>query len=306
MSEVDRQHAHWAAAHEVDFVGLSFVRHAAEVQELKDLLRQAGSPALVVAKIEKPEALENLESIVQAADAIMVARGDLGVEIDVAELPVQQKKIIDACRRWVKPVIVATEMLDSMEHSIRPTRAEVTDVANAVFDGTDACMLSGETAVGDHPLEAVRMMNRIMLSTEHALRQIATRRDNIDHRLDGVHPITSAVVAAAGQIAERLQAKMVVIATRSGATAITKAKQRDFVPTLAVSDRASTLRQMGLYWGIIPLAGAPPDLDRELIEFVVQWGRQHSALHTGDRIVVVAGTGVRSGVHNQLVVHEVT
>jgi pyruvate kinase len=304
MSDVDREHACWAAQQEVDFIGLSFVRNAAEVQGLKQLLRECDSPALAVAKIEKPEALENLESIVQAADAVMVARGDLGVEIDVAETPVQQKRIIDACRRWTKPVIVATEMLDSMQHSTRPTRAEVTDVANAIFDGTDACMLSGETAVGEYPLEAVRMMNRIMLSTEKSLRQIAARRDTL-HPLDSVHPITSAVVAAAGSVAEQLEAKMVVIATRSGATALTKAKQRDFTPTIAVSDQAATLRQMSLYWGIFPLAGAPQDSDLELIAFVVPWGRRNGLLEPTDRVVVVTGSNVRPGVHNQLIVHEV-
>ncbi len=170
MDEEDRENALWAAEHEIDFVGLSFVRQSEDVCELKELLRSNGSSARVVAKIEKPEALDQLESIIEESDAIMVARGDLGVEIDVAQMPVVQKRIVSACRAQQKPVIIATQMLDSMQHSRRPTRAEVTDVANAILDGGDACMLSGETAIGQYPREAVRIMNEVALATEELFR----------------------------------------------------------------------------------------------------------------------------------------
>ena len=274
MSEIDRENARWAASQEVDFVSLSFVRSAADIVQLKELLRRESSPAMTIAKIEKPEALDDLDAIVKQAGGIMIARGDLGVEIDVAEMPVKQKLIIDTCQRWKKPVIVATQMLDSMQRNNRPTRAEVTDVANAILDGTDACMLSGETAIGQYPVESVQMMNRIMLSTEKSMRQTSSRQRDDDTSTDLVHPITSAVVAGAGQIAEQIGAKMVVIATRSGNTALAKAKRRDFIPTVAVSDRIATLRQMCLFWGITPLSGGPRDLDRELIPFIDRMGSQ--------------------------------
>ena len=166
MSPADWQHAEWAAAAGADFVSLSFVRSPVEVNLLKELLRTRGSAARVVAKIEKREAIENLEQIIETADAVMVARGDLGVEIDVASMPMVQKRIIRVCQQFQKPVIVATQMLDSMHHSRRPTRAETTDVANAILDGADACMLSGETAIGEHPRQVVEMMRRIALATE--------------------------------------------------------------------------------------------------------------------------------------------
>ena len=171
MSDIDRENAVWAAKNDIDFVGLSFVRRAEDVRELKALLEASttdpacGGPH-VIAKIEKPEALDALTEIVAAADGVMVARGDLGVEIDIAQVAVAQKRIIAECRRQRKPVIIATQMLDSMQHSRIPTRAEVADVSNAILDGADACMLSGETAVGEYPRETVEMMNRIALAAE--------------------------------------------------------------------------------------------------------------------------------------------
>lgn len=303
LSDKDRENARWAAGHGVDYLSLSFVRAADDIEQLKDLLKQEGSSASTIAKIEKPQALVNLDAIVQAADGIMVARGDLGVEIDVAEMPVEQKRIIDVCTRWERPVIVATQMLDSMQHSSLPTRAEVTDVANAILDGTDACMLSGETAIGQYPRESVRMMNRIMRSTEAMMGRSGYKPRTADPSKDRVHPVTSAVVRGAGRIAADLNAKLVVIATRSGATALTKAKQRDFIPTVAVSDCETTLRRMCLFWGINPVPGAPVDMDRHLLPFINQWGVENGGLQPGDRVVVVTGTGVKPGAHNLLVVH---
>lgn len=189
-----------------------------------------------------------METILGEADGIMVARGDLGVEIDVAQMPVVQKRIIAACHRHQKPVIVATQMLDSMQYSRRPTRAEVTDVANAILDGGDACMLSGETAIGQYPREAVAMMNKVALATEEML------RDNLPQRLpangaNGLHPVTSAIVYGAGHIAAEIKARMIVVASHSGATALALSKQRNYVPTIGLSDSEATLRQMCLYWG---------------------------------------------------------
>ena len=333
ISQADWQHAEWAASAGADFVSLSFVRSAVEVNLLKELLRTRGSQARVVAKIEKREALDNLESIVEVADAVMVARGDLGVEIDVASMPIVQKQIIRVCQRYQKPVIVATQMLDSMQHSRRPTRAETTDVANAILDGADACMLSGETAIGEHPRLAVEMMRRIASATEqHYLadrRQglLADRRQGLhDHLsgtrsvvgdpaqeflpapeflMQGLHPITQAVVDGASRIAAELDAKLVVVASKSGVTAIARSKRRGAVPTVGVSDNVATLRQMSLYWGVTPLAADAGSDVNALLEHVTAWGLREGRLIRGDRILLVAGIGFGTGGHNMALVHEV-
>ncbi len=303
LTDADRDNAQWAVQSEADFVSLSFVRGPEELEDLKELLRQAGSSAMVVAKIEKPEALARLDEVVQATDAVMVARGDLGVEIDVAETPVAQKRIIAACTRYQKPVIVATQMLESMTQSKRPTRAEASDVANAILDGADACMLSGETAVGEFPRETVEMMNRILLKTEQLLRDAPPPPPPA--AASGVHPITAAVAYGAGRIAATLDARLVVVITRSGATARVKAKQRDFIPTLAVSDSERTLRQTCLFWGITPLLDAPLNDPPELRRFIDAWGLADGCLKPGDRVVFVTGSDLVELAHNVVVVHEV-
>jgi len=303
LSDEDRAHATWAAENGIDFVGLSFVRRADEVRDLKSLLRSQGSAAQVIAKIEKPEALERLGEIITAADGVMVARGDLGVEIDVARVPVVQKEIIAACNRARKPVIVATQMLESMTHARLPTRAEVTDVANAILDGADACMLSGETAIGEFPREAVEMMHRIALATEPQYR----RRTPLPCPESGpeANPITESTVCSAGRIAEELGAKLLIVATTSGATDLALAKYHYFVPTVGVSDSVATLRRMCLYWGVIPLAGAPTSDSAALLRHAVEWGQKAGLLASGDRIILVAGTGLAATAHNMIVVHQV-
>jgi len=300
----DLENAIWAARAGIDFLGLSFVRTAQEILRLKELLQEHNASTHVIAKIEKREALESLEEIVTAADAVMVARGDLGVEIDIAKTPVVQKQIIATCRRHFKPVIVATQMLDSMQRSNRPTRAEVTDVANAILDGTDACMLSGETAIGEYPIESVQMMNRVMAATEQMLRDMPLGDPPVA-ALSGVHPITAAVTFAAGRIAEQLSAALVVVATRSGNTARVKSKQRCFVPTVGVSDSEASLRKMCLYWGIIPLNRAPVSDGPALRRFIEEWGKRENALRPGDRAVFVTGTDFVPVAHNVIVVHEI-
>jgi len=304
LSETDRDNAGWAARNGVDFIGLSFVRSADDVRQLEALIAETGSEARAIAKIEKPEALENLDEIIEAADSVMVARGDLGVEIDIADVPVVQKRIIAACHRRRKPVIIATQMLDSMQHRRIPTRAEATDVANAILDGADACMLSGETAIGDYPRETVETMHRIALATE-PLGMKHPPGPPPDIEAEGVSPITEAVTYAAGRLAEELGAKTLVVASASGATALCVSKNRHFVPTLGVSDSEATLRRMCLYWGVTPLPGAPLDDDGELLRFVVERGRAAGQLAPGDRIVLVSGTGLSSTRHNAVIVHEI-
>ena len=303
MTEEDIANAAWAAEHHADFVSLSFVRSAADVLKLRRLLREQGSTAIIIAKIEKREALEALEEIVDAADGIMVARGDLGVETEITETPVAQKRIIDVCRRLQKPVIVATQMLDSMHHNRRPTRAEVSDVANAVLDGADACMLSGETAIGDYPRETVETMNKILLSTEKLLNSKSPVHDS--HSVHDIHPVTAAVVFGSAEIAQRLNAKLIVVATRSSGTARLRSKQRDPIATIGVSDSPAILRRMSLFWGITPLPGAPVHEGPALRKFIEDWARPRNIVSPGDRIVFVTGTNFYPLAHNLLVIHEV-
>jgi pyruvate kinase len=303
MSDADRAAATWAARAGVDFIGLSFVRAVADVEELKALVREHGSSARVVAKIEKQEALDCLADVVAASDGVMVARGDLGVEIDVAQMPLVQKQIVSLCNQMHKPVIIATQMLDSMQRASRPTRAEVTDVANAILDGCDACMLSGETAIGMFPREAVEMMNRIARATEpqYRVRPLAA----VDGPIAGLQPITQGVILGAGHIAQKLDARLIAVASHSGATALGLSKQRNFVPTVGVSDREDVLRQMCLFWGVIPLAGAPVSSTEALLAHLETWGRRDGCLTAGDRVVLVAGTGLPGQGHNQILVHEI-
>lgn len=313
ISVEDHKHAIWAAKAGVDFVSLSFVRSPDEVRTLKDIVRSSGSKASIIAKIEKREALNRLDEIVAVADGIMVARGDLGVEIDVAEMPLEQKRIIRKCQDFHKPVIIATQMLDSMHDNLHPTRAEVTDVANAILDGADACMLSGETAIGNYPEQAVTMMSRIARATEASMAGRPLRAAGAQ-RADGLHEVTSAVVHGAGTMAHQLGAKLVVVASHSGRTALALSQQRSFVPTVGVSVKETTLRQMCIYWGVTPLRGAPATNVESLIKHTDAWACHHGLAAKGDRIVIVGGSHLTagpddqqmaSGVHDIVIVHEV-
>jgi pyruvate kinase len=312
ISDVDREHAVWAATAGIDFLGLSFVRSPNDVRQLKEIVRSCGSDSRVVAKIEKREALEQLDEIVAASDAVMVARGDLGVETDVAQMPMEQKRIITTCHRHRRPVIIATQMLDSMQDSPRPTRAEATDVANAILDGADACMLSGETAVGAYPRAAVEMMNRIALATESSLQGRPPRVP--DGASTDLHGITQAVVRAAEQMAHDLDAKLVFVASHSGRTALALSQHRSFVPTMGVSSSDATLRQMCLYWGVRPLRGAPARDLQELIKHADDFACRSGYAEKGDRIVIVGGSHLTAGpnqsemaggVHDVVLVHQV-
>lgn len=313
ISVEDHQHAIWAAKAGADFVSLSFVRSPDEVRTLKDILRSSSSKASVIAKIEKREALLRLEEIVAEADGVMVARGDLGVEIDVARVPLEQKRIVRICQELQKPSIIATQMLDSMHESPRPTRAEATDVANAILDGADACMLSGETAIGKFPREAVAMMNRIALATEESMVG-RPPREMTRPSADNLQEITRAVVRGAGTMAHALGAKLVVVASHSGRTALALSQQRSFVPTIGVSTSETTLRKMCLYWGVTPLRGAPATNVEPLIRHADAWACEAGLAKKGDRLVIVGGSHLAAGpdgavavtgVHDIVIVHEV-
>ena len=301
LGEIDIEHAKWAAKVGADFVSLSFVRNAGEVESLKKVLAESNCRARVIAKIEKCEALDNLDSIVAAADGIMVARGDLGVEIDIAQTPLAQKAIIDCCSRHRKPVIVATQMLESMHHCKQPTRAEVSDVANAILDGADACMLSGESAVGEYPVESVQMMNRIMVETERTFKRIPGRTLPPNAPPEDLR--SQVLAATAEDIAEEIGAKLVVIANCTDQTAIRKSKYRDFHPTVCITDSLHAARQMSLFWGIFPVVSTSsfsPEGLRELVDHVAM---QNFGLKSGDQVVMVSGVeGLAPGVHDRIVI----
>ncbi|QEG24756.1 pyruvate kinase [Mariniblastus fucicola] len=303
LGAIDVEHAKWAATVEADFVSLSFVRNASEVESLKQVLRDAKSQAPVIAKIEKREALDNLDSIVAAADGIMVARGDLGVEIDIAQTPLAQKGIIDCCSRHRKPVIVATQMLESMHNCKQPTRAEVSDVANAILDGADACMLSGETAVGEYPVESVLMMNRIMVETEKTFQAVPAKTLPANQLAKNV---TSEVLAsAAADIARQIDAKLVVIASSTGETALLKSKHRDFLPTVCITDSLHSARQMSLYWGIVPVVSNASFSSEQIRQLSEHFATRFFSLGPGDQVVTVSDTELIPGVHDSIVVTKI-
>ena len=310
LTDTDLHDLDWTARNPVDYVGLSFVRQAADVVQLRAELDRRGSKARIVAKIEKPQAIDNLDAIIAEADAVMVARGDLGVELDVAKVPAIQKRVIAACRAARVPVITATQMLNSMESSSRPTRAEASDVFNAVLDGTDAVMLSGESAIGQYPVEAVAMMSRIVTEAEATLLGapepcgFVARAQNATPpgRAGTVQPITEGVVEAVRLVWRRLEAKLVVVATKSGNTALALSKQRYGPPTLALTDDPAVARAMALYWGVTPLL-CPTISDHEkTAEFVSDWARRNGLVTHGDYVIVVQGTMPRHPCHNAMIV----
>ena len=295
LGEIDIDNAKWAASMGVEYVSLSFVRNADEVMQLKTLLQAHGSGAMVVSKIEKAEALDRLDEIVVATDAVMVARGDLGVEIPIEQTPLAQKRIIKLCLKHRKPVIVATQMLESMHTSKQPTRAEVTDVANAILDGADACMLSGETAIGEYPVEAVMMMNRIMNEVEQEFigqTPKVTAYDPAAHDWDQA----SSVLFGAAHTAKRMDSKMVMLASHSSTTALHKSKQRDYIPTVCITDSLETYRRMSLFWGVKPVLIETAIEETKLRTFANQWIRSNTGLKTGNSFLIVTDTEVLPGV----------
>ena len=303
LTDNDLADVAWTRDHPVDYVGLSFARSAADVRLLRDELAKCGSTARIITKIEKPQAVSNLDAIIEETDAIMVARGDLGVEMDVALVPAIQKRIIAACHRARVPVITATQMLTSMEHSNRPTRAEASDVFNAVLDGTDAVMLSGETAIGEYPIETVRMMSRIAGEAESIVTH-HWRDPGPITRSGWITPTTEAIVEAACAACRKLEARLLVVATHSGRTALAVAKQRRLTPTLALTDNTQIARAMSLYWGVTPLCVEKLSSLENALEFALGWARDHELAASGDTVVMIRGTVPGSRVHNALVVEQ--
>lgn len=290
---------------EVDWIALSFVRYADEVRQLKELVRQQSTsdrPTCVVAKIEKPEAVENINDIIAATDGVMVARGDLGVETSPEEVPMVQKMIIRKCNQVGKPVITATQMLDSMIRNPRPTRAEASDVANAILDGTDAIMLSGETAVGRYPLGSLRTMVRIA----HKVEEGAPPRPLLEQWHPQGQDIAEAVAHASCETAHDLTAAAIVTPTVSGHTARMVAKYRPGVPIVAVTPSLETQRRLMLYWGVYPLLARRVDNTDQMIADAVAASKDHGLVQEGDLVVITAGAaGYSPGTTNLMKVQVV-
>jgi pyruvate kinase len=284
----DMEDLEWGLAHRVDLVALSFVRHPDDLAPVRARLARVADPPLLVSKIEKPEALDHLEAIVRASDAVMVARGDLGVELDYARVPLIQKRVIRLANEWDVPVITATQMLESMTESPRLTRAEASDVQNAILDGTDAVMLSGETAAGRYPVEAVAAMSALALEAERHLLagDEAYRASARETRTSDLH---DALALGAERIARSLEVRAIVLVTRSGRTARYVASSRPRVPVLALTANPRAVGRLALYWGITPVERRPAPGVRDLLRLAETAVLEAGLAGPGDLIVVVVG-----------------
>jgi pyruvate kinase len=309
LTDCDLQALDWTARHtgDVQYVGLSFVRSAADVAALRRELAARGCAARVVVKIEKPQVLHELQAVVAAADGVMVARGDLGVEMDVQHVPAIQKRVIGLCNQLHRPAITATQMLNSMEHSSRPTRAEASDVFNAVLDGTDAVMLSGETAVGEYPVAAVVTMRRIIAEAEAY--QKATGRPASAARSslsEFVNPITEAVVDAACLAARQLDAPLIVVATNSGRTAQALSNRRPMATIVALTRTEQLAQLLALCWGIIPIVAPQLPRTEQELAFAVEWARARRLIRPGQYVVLVRGELPGRATSRAVLVREVS
>ncbi len=273
-----------------DFIAASFVRNAACIKEIKELLWSHDADIPVIAKIENAEGIANLDEIIKVADGIMVARGDMGVEIPAEQVPHIQKEIIRKCNAAYKPVITATQMLDSMIRNPRPTRAEVTDVANAIYDGTDVVMLSGETANGKYPLEALKMMVKIAETTEQDTKGKFTEYSNIHSK----RSVSSAVCNAVCQTADNLNAKAILCPTISGFTARLTSKLKPNAEIIGCSPYDNVLRKMQIYWGVRPLKSATETATDKIIEHALVVTEDAGYIEEGDTVVISAGIATSS------------
>ncbi|HRA04298.1 pyruvate kinase [Tessaracoccus sp. G1721] len=300
LSDKDERDLRWALHQDVDMVALSFVRSGDDIKRVHEIMDEEGRHVPVIAKLEKPQAIANLQDIIDAFDMFMVARGDLGVELPLEEVPLVQKRIIRAARKWAKPVIVATQMLESMITNPRPTRAEASDVANAILDGADAVMLSGETSVGDFPVETVSTMARIVEKTE--------REGHAEiHIIDWDPHTTGGILAkAAAEVAERIGARYLVAFTKSGDTGRRLSRLRSPIPMLVFSPERSTQQTMTLSWGVDTQITPEFTEQEEMVEAVDRHLRDRGMIEVGERIVIVSGSPMGiPGKTNNLRVHKV-
>ena len=304
ITDKDREDIKFGVEQEIDFIAASFVRNADCILEIKAFLKSLKAPYIpVIAKVENAEGIENIDEIIRAADGVMVARGDLGVEIPAEEVPYLQKMIIHKCNDAYKPVITATQMLDSMMRNPRPTRAEVTDVANAVYDGTDAVMLSGETAAGKYPVEALQMMAHIVESTEHHLDYDTFLKRAEGHKMRSA---SSALGYATVTTADNLGAKCIITPTVSGATARVVSKFKPRMDVIGVSPNEAALRRMQIFWGVRPLKSFQMDTTDDICNGAIELASAKQFVEAGDVVVLTAGIpspnvkSQQSGVTNMM------
>ncbi|WP_028546171.1 pyruvate kinase [Paenibacillus taiwanensis] len=290
ITEKDASDIRFGIEQGVDFIAASFVRKASDVMEIRKLLKEHnGENIQIISKIENQEGVDNLDEILEVSDGLMVARGDLGVEIPAEDVPLAQKLMIQKCNLAGKPVVTATQMLDSMQRNPRPTRAEASDVANAIFDGTDAIMLSGETAAGKYPVESVLTMSRIAEKAESALeyREILTKQS-----LKQQVTVTDAISQAVANSALDLDAKAIITSTQTGYTARMVSKYRPKAPIIAVTASEQVMRAMALTWGVVPVKGQPATNTDEMFDVALKGGLHTGLVTEGDLVVITAGVPV--------------
>ncbi|WP_017756092.1 pyruvate kinase [Calidifontibacillus oryziterrae] len=302
MTEKDVQDIQFGIEQNVDFIAASFVRKAQDVLEIRELLEVNNANHIqIIPKIENQQGVDNIDEILEVSDGLMVARGDLGVEIPAEEVPLVQKMLIEKCNMSGKPVITATQMLDSMQRNPRPTRAEASDVANAIFDGTDAIMLSGETAAGQYPVEAVQTMARIASKAETAL---PYRELLISRRRQSEITITDAISQSVAHTALNLNAKAIITPTESGSTARSISKYRPEAPIIAVTSSEEVSRKLALVWGVFTEVGNDATTTDEMLESAVQTALNSNIVSHGDLVVITAGVPVGTpGTTNLMKVH---
>jgi pyruvate kinase len=303
ITDRDWQCAEWAVDNNLDYLALSFVRSAADIELLRQYLKNRSSDINIIAKIEKAEAIQDIDNIIAAADGLMVARGDLGVEMDVAQVPIIQKDLIKRCQAAGKPVIVATQMLQSMIEQSTPTRAEVSDVANAIFDGTDAIMLSGETSVGKFPIGAVLTMSHIADITETYLNDHAPPETPL--KLQTMQ-LSNAIARGVKQMVADVNLKLIILWSQTGGPARIFSKNRFPVPIIALSTDHRALRHMALLYGVIPLECSPPTTMDGMVTEIDALIRDKQLASSGDRVVIVTGSSLGTpGMMNGVVLHTV-
>jgi pyruvate kinase len=303
LTEKDRKDLEFGIAHGVDAVAFSFVRSAADVHLGKQILAAHGSDIPVIAKLEKPQAIDHLEEILEAADGVMVARGDLGVEMEQEKVPIIQKHIIRRAAAWRKPVITATQMLESMVENPRPTRAEASDVANAIFDGSDSVMLSAETATGQYPRESVSIMSRIVVEAECNMEDFVLFRRRRDR--SGLS-VAETICESIAHCAEDLPMGAIAVFTETGNTARMISKYRPKVPLYAFTHELSVVHRMNLYWGVHPVRCRQANSAEQMVTMAEQHLLRRNQLKPGDVLGVVAGTRQASGSTNLMRLHVVT
>ncbi|HHY09950.1 MAG TPA: pyruvate kinase [Firmicutes bacterium] len=303
ITKEDEDHIRFGIAHDVDFIAISFVRKGEHVRSVRKIIREAGGTQQIISKIESDAGLRNIDDIIAASDGIMVARGDLGVEISTEEVPLAQKMLIRKCNLASKPVITATQMLDSMIRNPRPTRAEVTDVSSAIFDGTDCVMLSGETAVGKYPVRSVQVMAKIARRMEQVLdyHELLAQKTG-----EGRTTIDQAISLAACQATQDLGLNAIICSTASGQTARSVSQKRPKAVIFAASPNDYVVRQLALVWGVYPVKVEATTRIEEMINNAVTEAKARGIVKTGDVVTIVAGVkiGVAGGT-NLLQIHNV-